>query len=110
VTAAGERAFRNPEGDEQSKIRKGETLISDYTVLPMGTRVEGGEVKVCPKCQRRGLNVEMDGHSFYTHFKILKKDDPGNVFIRRVECHLLAVEIASRDLCQALPQCASPST
>jgi hypothetical protein len=71
-------------------------LISDYTVLPMGTKVEGGVVKVCPKCQRRGLNVEMDGHSFYTHFQSLSKDNPGNVFIRRVECHLLPKEAASR--------------
>ena len=85
-------------------------MISDYTVLPMGTRVEGGEVRVCPKCRRPGLNVEMDGHSFYTHFQILNKDDPRNVFIRRVECHLLAGEIPARNLQQALPQRASPST
>ena len=84
-------------------------MISDYTVLPMGARVEGGEVKVCPKCQRRGLNVEMDGHSFYTHFQILNKDNPGNVFIRRVECHFLAGEIAARNPQQALPRCASLS-
>ena len=84
-------------------------MISDYTVLPMGTRVEGGEVRVCPKCRRPGLNVEMDGHSFYTHFQILNKDDPRNVFIRRVECHLLAGEIPARNPQQALPQRASPS-
>ena len=100
----------NPEGNEQLKTRKGETLISDYTVLPIGARVEGGEVKVCPKCRRVGLNVEMDGHSFYTHFQILSKDDPHNVFIRRVECHLLAGEITARNRYQALPQWASPST
>jgi hypothetical protein len=63
----------------------------------MGTKVEGGEVKVCPKCQRRGLNMEMDGHSFYTHFQDLSKNDSGNVFIRRVECHLLPGEAASRE-------------
>lgn len=83
-------------------------MSSDYTVFPMGTKVEGGVVKVCPKCQRRGLNVEMDGHSFYTHFQSLSKDNPGNVYIRRVECHLLPGEAASRDVAsrnayQALP-------
>jgi hypothetical protein len=51
----------------------------------------------------------MDGHSFYTHFQILNKDDPRNVFIRRVECHLLAGEIPARNPQQALPQRASPS-
>lgn len=85
-------------------------MISDYTVLPMGTKVEGGVVKVCPKCLRRGLNVEMDGHSFFTHYQVLNKDNPGNVFIRRVECHLLAEEIAARSSRQALPQRASSST
>ena len=69
----------------------------------MGKRVDGGEIKVCPKCQRRGLHVDMDGHSFYTHFQILRKDDPRNVFIRRVECHLLSGEAASRYQYQALP-------
>ena len=110
VTAASERPFPNPEGDELLKLRKGETLISDYTVLPVGTRVEDGEVKVCPKCQRRGLHVEVDGHCFYTHFQIRNSDDPRSVFIRRVECHLLAGEIAPRNPCQALPQFATPST
>jgi hypothetical protein len=52
----------------------------------------------------------MDGHSFFTHSQILNKDNPGNVFIRRVECHLLAAEIAARKSRQALPQRASPST
>jgi hypothetical protein len=110
VTAAVERAFPNSEDDEQLNIRKGETLISDYTVLPMGTKVEGGEITVCPKCQRRGLHVEMDGHSFYTHFQILRKDDPRSVFIRRVECHLLAGEIVAHGAAHALPRYASPST
>ncbi len=84
-------------------------MISDYTVLPMGKRVDGGEIKVCPKCQRRGLHVDMDGHSFYTHFQILRKDDPRNVFIRRVECHLLSGEFEARGPFNALPRYASPS-
>jgi hypothetical protein len=84
-------------------------LISDYTALQIGTKVEGGEIRVCPKCQRRGLHVDMDGHSFYTHFQILSKDDPRNVFIRRVECHLPAGQVVARKAYQALPQCASPS-
>lgn len=84
-------------------------MISDYTVLPMGTRVEGGEIEVCPKCQRRGLHVEMDGHSFYTHFQIVRKDDPRNVFIRRVECHMPAGEFHAQSRTRALPRYASPS-
>lgn len=85
-------------------------MISDYSVLPMGTRFEDGEVKLCPKCQRRGLHVEVDGHSFYTHFQILNSDNPRSVFIRRIECHFFTGEIAARNPYQALPQSASPST
>jgi hypothetical protein len=85
-------------------------LISDYTVLALGTRVEGGEIRVCPKCNQRGLRIEMDGHCFYTHFQIIKKDDPRNVFIRRVECHLSVGEFAAYNGSHALPRYASPST
>lgn len=84
-------------------------MISDYTVLPLGTRVDGGEVQVCPKCQRPGLHVAMDGHSFYTHFQILRKDDPRNAFLRRVECHLLAGEMGTQSPDHVLPRFASPS-
>jgi hypothetical protein len=89
--------------------RKAKTLISDYTVLALGTRVNGGEIKVCPKCSRHGLHVEMDGHSFYTHFHIVRRDDPNNVFVRRVECYLSAQESDARLRSHALPRYASPS-
>jgi len=85
-------------------------LISDYTVLPMGTRLEGGEIKVCPKCQRRGLRTEVDGHCFYTHFQIIRKDDPRKVFVRRIECDVPAGEVAAHNAVHLLPQFASPST
>ncbi len=52
--------------------------------------------------------MEMDGFSFYTHFKVVRKDDPRNVFIRRVECHMPAGEFSGHG--HALPQYASPST
>jgi hypothetical protein len=52
----------------------------------------------------------MDGHSFYTHFQIVKKDDPRNIFVRRVECHMMPGEFAAQNLGHALPQYASPST
>jgi hypothetical protein len=51
----------------------------------------------------------MDGHSFYTHFQIVRKDDPRNVFIRRVECHMPAGEFHAQSRTRALPRYASPS-
>jgi len=84
-------------------------MISDYTVLPMGTKAEGGEVKVCPKCKRRGLHVETSGHSFYTHFQFKNTDNPRNVVIRRVECHLPAEDIGERSQVLRLPRPATPT-
>jgi hypothetical protein len=79
-------------------------MIADYTALAMGTRVEGGVIKVCPKCERRGLHIEMSGHSFYTHFQFRNTDNPRNVFIRRVECHVLADDIGASSRMLRLPQ------
>jgi hypothetical protein len=42
----------------------------------------------------------MDGHDFYTHFQIFSKDDPRNLFLRRVECHVTPEEASRR---QQLP-------
>jgi hypothetical protein len=70
-------------------------MLSDYTVLPLGAKYQGGVVKVCPKCKRRGLWVETSGHSFYTHLQFKSNDDPANVFVRRVECHLMADEVGA---------------
>ena len=75
-------------------------MISDFTVVRIGTKAEGGVVRACPKCGRNGLHVDMDGHDFYTHFQIFSKDDPRNLFLRRVECHVTPEEASRR---QQLP-------
>ena len=84
-------------------------MTSDYTVLALGTKIGGGEIRVCPKCNRRGLRVDQDGHVFYTHFRIVRKDDPRNVLIQRVECYLSATESELRARTRALPQFTSAS-
>jgi hypothetical protein len=65
---------------------------------------------VCPKCNRRGVHVEMDDHSFYTHFRIVSKDDPNHMLIRRVECYVSMAELNARLRARTLPRYASPST
>jgi hypothetical protein len=85
-------------------------VISDYTVLPVGTKVQGGVVRVCPKCRRHGLHIEMDGHDFYTHFQVISKNDPRSQFIRRVECHLLPNDVYARNSVHGLPQLPAGST
>jgi hypothetical protein len=85
-------------------------VISDYTVLPVGTNVEGGVVRVCPKCRRHGLHIEMDGHGFYTHSQVISKDDPRSLSIRRVECHLLPSDAYARKTVHELRQLSAHST
>jgi hypothetical protein len=77
-------------------------VISDFTVLRIGTKAEGGVVRVCPKCGKRGLHIGMDGHDFYTHFQIFSKDDPKNMFLRRVECHVKPQDSWQRSAAHAL--------
>jgi hypothetical protein len=83
-------------------------VISDFTVLRAGTKAEGGVVRACPKCGRNGLHVEMDGHDFYTHFQIFSKDDPRNLFLRRVECHMSQAD-RPIDPAHTLPAPSKPS-
>jgi len=84
-------------------------MTSDYTVLALGTKIEGGEIKVCPRCNRRGLHIDQDGHGFYTHFRIVSRDDPRNVLIQRIECYFSDAESDARVRARALPKSASPS-
>src|SRR5580692_6415041 len=87
-------------GNGRQAAHSGGHVISDFTVLKIGTKAEGGVVRACPKCKRNGLHVDMDGHDFYTHFQIFSKDDPRNLFLRRVECHVTPEEASRR---QQLP-------
>jgi hypothetical protein len=84
-------------------------VISDFTVLRIGTKAEGGVVRQCPKCGKRGLHIAMDGHDFYTHFQIFSKDDPKNLFLRRVECHVTPQDMRQVDPAHALPAPSRPS-
>lgn len=95
---------------ERLTIQRGGSVISDYTVLPVGTSVEGGVVRVCPKCRRHGLHIEMDGHGFYTHSQVISNDDPRSQFIRRVECHLLPSDRYARTPVHELRQLSAHST
>jgi hypothetical protein len=97
-------------GGGKQAVQRGGHVISDFTVLAVGTKAEGGVVRVCPKCGRNGLHVDMDGHGFYTHFQIFSKDDPRNLFLRRVECHVTSDDACQKHPIAALPQPSRPSS
>lgn len=41
--------------------------ITDYSVLPVGLSLDGGEIKVCPHCGKNGLAEEVNKSMFFTH-------------------------------------------
>jgi hypothetical protein len=40
---------------------------NDYTELPIGTRIDKGEIVICPYCHRHGLKVFVNDVAFYNH-------------------------------------------
>ena len=40
---------------------------TDYTKLPIGTKVEDGTIQLCPHCGRHGVAEEVYGKTFFTH-------------------------------------------
>lgn len=57
--------------------------IDDYTALPIGTKIETGEVKICIYCGRRGLTEKKDGKLVFLH-RMIK--DPDAMEVRWEEC------------------------
>lgn len=46
----------------------------DFTALPIGLKIENGEIQVCPYCNRRGKLEVVAGKSYYLHLEILSAD------------------------------------
>jgi hypothetical protein len=57
--------------------RKNANVAKDYTNLPVGTKIDGREIQVCPCCGRRGLRTETYGVPFYTHRYGMTSDGHG---------------------------------
>ncbi len=43
--------------------------IDDYTQLPLGTKIDNGEIKTCPHCGKAGLAEQASGKMFFTHLQ-----------------------------------------
>lgn len=41
--------------------------LYDYTKLPIGKKLENGEIQECPHCGQRALLEITDGKKWYTH-------------------------------------------
>jgi hypothetical protein len=50
----------------------------DYTRLPIGTKLDSGEIQKCPHCQRTGLLEVVDKKKWYTHSQFVGFDSKGS--------------------------------
>jgi hypothetical protein len=46
---------------------------TDYTRLPIGTKLEKGEIQICSYCGRPGYAQTIDGKKHYTHSEIISR-------------------------------------
>ena len=51
--------------------------LDDYTTLPVGERVDGGVIAMCPVCGSPGLMQEESNKTFYTHKQWVKFTELG---------------------------------
>lgn len=42
---------------------------SDYTLVPIGTKIGLGEINICPRCKRAGLVAQTDEVQVFTHVR-----------------------------------------
>lgn len=63
----------------------------DYTVMPLGARIDDGEIKVCPECGRRGLAVDdLDVHkTYYTHVQAISGTVVGGEAFTGLDWHMV---------------------
>jgi hypothetical protein len=60
--------------------------IDDYTRLPLGTKLEDGEIKICPHCGNNGLEKDVDGKTFYNHHTAAGYDEKGHPVVQFSYC------------------------
>ena len=57
-----------------------------YTNLPLGTKVERGEIQICPHCGRRGIAENDQGAIYYIHAESLGRNAQGNMEFKWESC------------------------
>jgi hypothetical protein len=53
----------------------------DYTKLPVGQKIEDGQIEKCPHCGRNGLAAKVEGKNFYTHIEAVRMQNMDNAAI-----------------------------
>ena len=91
----GRRDLENLEADvyfTQAPVQRRLLLHmkSDYTLLPIGTKLGRGEIKICPLCKRAGLTKQVNDVLFFTHSQWAGVGRDGYPEIGNEECQLPA--------------------
>src|SRR6266404_101394 len=64
--------------------------ITDYTLLPIGTKSEEGEIQKCPYCGKHGYAQTISGKMYYTHSEsisqIVDADKSWKTEVKRESC------------------------
>ena len=58
----------------------------DYTCLPVGTRIDNGEIKVCPYCGKNALAEIVNDSTFFTHSQSVGFDENQRTVVRLDWC------------------------
>jgi|HubBroStandDraft_6_1064221.scaffolds.fasta_scaffold1427114_2 hypothetical protein len=56
----------------------------NYTRLPIGTKINGSEIKTCPECGEPGLLETTDAKTYYTHGDIVEFGENGEFEVKFV--------------------------
>lgn len=56
---------------EINRLMDSKDTGQDFTLLPIGFKIDNGEIQVCPFCERRGKLEIVDGKDWYIHSHVL---------------------------------------
>jgi hypothetical protein len=63
-------------------------MKSDYTLVPVGTKIGGGEIKICPVCKKAGLAKQIEKVLVFIHLRWAGVTGDGFAEIRNEECQV----------------------
>jgi hypothetical protein len=61
-------------------------ITTDYTLLAIGTKIDRGEILICPDCGRPGLAEEIYGKTYFTHSQSAGVNNDGDIEMASDEC------------------------
>lgn len=60
--------------------------VRDFSKMPVGTKVQDGEIQICPHCGRAALLERVDDKEFFTHSQTVGINEKGGLEINWQSC------------------------